>query len=251
MASSPRKNAKASAKRPPTAHPAPGQAKQGPTRVRTGSAQGVPQKPAGIYTLQDLIPDPSNRRQHPERNVQMVADALQDVGASRSIVIDEGGVVLAGNGVVEAAKRAGLVKVQVVEADGQTLVAVRRRGLTDEKKRALAIYDNRTGELSEWNAEQLRLDQSAGLTLKPFWTDTEEAMLLGQPVDPTWDGMPEFHQEKVAWHTIRIHFAKPEDLEAFAALVQQGELTTQTKYLWFPPRERTHEVGVQEFVTSE
>ena len=77
--------------------------------------------------IKDLVPDPANRRSHNPRNVGMIVDALQQVGAARSIVIDEDNVVQAGNGVVEAAAEAGITKVQVVDVDGSTLVAVRRR----------------------------------------------------------------------------------------------------------------------------
>jgi hypothetical protein len=109
----------------------------------------------------------------------MLVDALQKVGASRSIVLDENDVILAGNGVVEAASEAGLTKVQVVEADGDTIVAVRRRGLSDEQKRDLAIYDNRTAELATWNVEQLAADLKDGLDLSPFFFDEELKSILG------------------------------------------------------------------------
>jgi hypothetical protein len=74
-----------------------------------------------------------------------------------------------------AASAAGLTKVQIVDVDGDTLVAVRRSNLTAEQKRALAIYDNRTAELAEWNWEQLAEDKAGGLTLAPFWTTAELA----------------------------------------------------------------------------
>jgi hypothetical protein len=92
----------------------------------------------------------------------MVTAALQQVGAARSIVIDEDNLILAGNGVTEAAVAAGWTKVQVVEAEGDTVVAVRRRGLTAAQKRDLAIYDNRTADLAEWNIEQLAADLRNG-----------------------------------------------------------------------------------------
>jgi hypothetical protein len=44
-----------------------------------------------INGLRDLKPDPQNARKHTSRNVAMVVDALQEVGAARSIVIDEKG----------------------------------------------------------------------------------------------------------------------------------------------------------------
>lgn len=108
----------------------------------------------------------------------MLVDALQKVGASRSIVIDEDNGILAGNGVVEAASEAGITKLQVVEVDGDTLVAVRRRGLTPEQKRDLAIYDNRTAELAEWNIEQLAADLQNGEDLTAFFF-SEELKRLG------------------------------------------------------------------------
>src|SRR5688572_20032022 len=101
--------------------------------------------------IKDLQPDPRNRRKHNPRNIGMLVEALQKVGAARSIVIDEAGEVLAGNGVLEAAGEAGLTKLQIIEADGETIIAVRRTGLSDAQKRELAIYDNRTAELAEWN----------------------------------------------------------------------------------------------------
>lgn len=132
-----------------------------------------------VNHIKDLVPDPKNRRKHNPRNIGMVVDALHSVGAARSIVIDEDNVVLAGNGVSEAAAEAGITKVQVVEADGLTLIAVRRRGLSEEQKRALAIYDNRSGELAEWDWEQLAEDKANGLDLEPWFSEKEVEKNLG------------------------------------------------------------------------
>lgn len=132
-----------------------------------------------IGTLTDLTPDPANRRTHSPRNLGMLVDALKVVGASRSIVVDETGMILAGNGVVEAASAAGLSKVQIVEADGETIIAVRRRGLTAAQKRQLAIYDNRTAELAEWNVDQLAADLQNGEDLTAFFLPDELASILG------------------------------------------------------------------------
>lgn len=114
----------------------------------------------------------------------MVVDALHQVGAARSIVIDEDNVILAGNGVTEAAAEAGITKLHVVDVDGSTLVAVRRTGLTSEQKRALAIYDNRTAELAEWNAEQLKADLDAGLSLQPWFSEQEADALMAKHLPP-------------------------------------------------------------------
>jgi DNA modification methylase len=114
----------------------------------------------------------------------MVAEALQEVGAARSIVIDEDNLILAGNGVTEAAAAAGITKLRVIDVAGDTLVAVRRSGLTPAQKRALAIYDNRTAELAEWNLEQLAEDLKNGEDLSAFFLDDELATLLPTPGTP-------------------------------------------------------------------
>lgn len=103
-------------------------------------------------SLADLRPDPRNARRHTPRNVGTIVDALHEVGAARSIVIDEDGVILAGNATAEAAAEAGIHRVQIVDADGETLIAVRRSGLTPAQKRRLALFDNRAAELAEWDA---------------------------------------------------------------------------------------------------
>jgi len=102
-------------------------------RARTREAEAT-------VPLSSLRLDPRNARRHGEANVGMMVASLEQVGAGRSIVIDENDVILAGNGIVEAAGKAGIERVQVVEADGKTLIAVRRTGLTPEQKQRLALY---------------------------------------------------------------------------------------------------------------
>ena len=134
--------------------------------------------------IKDLIPDPKNRRKHTPRNVGLIVDALHKVGAARSIVIDEKNEVLAGNATLEAAAEAGLTKVKVVEADGTEVVAVRRTGLSDDQKRDLALYDNRTAELAEWNVDQLIKDVNDGIDLSGLFGENELAQLLTTVDDP-------------------------------------------------------------------
>lgn len=132
--------------------------------------------------IKDLVADPQNRRSHNPRNIGMVVDALQQVGAARSIVIDEENVILAGNGVIEAAGEAGITRLRVVEADGQEIIAVRRTGLTAAQKRHLAIADNRGAELATWNVEQLAADLANGEDLSEFFFDEELKTLLADGV---------------------------------------------------------------------
>jgi len=144
-----------------------------------------------------LRSDPHNRRKHNPRNVGMIVDALHQVGAARSIVIDEDNTILAGNATIEAAAQAGIEKLQVVEADGQTIIAVRRRGLNAEQKRRLALYDNQTAAIAEWDAEQIAADLQEGLDFKDIFSEVELQDLLSKAADQI---LPEFkeYDESVA-----------------------------------------------------
>jgi DNA modification methylase len=140
-------------------------------------------KMAEASHLRDLVADPQNARKHNPRNIGTIVDSLHEVGAARSIVIDENNVILAGNGVCEAAAEAGIEKVRVVEADGNEIIAVRRRGLTDLQKKRLALFDNRTAELAEWNPEELaRLDKECPEALEGMFHDDELDELLPDDV---------------------------------------------------------------------
>jgi hypothetical protein len=158
----------------------------------------APDRQADPTTVDGLNPDPKNRRRHTPRKIDMIAEALRQVGASRYIVIDETNEVLAGNGVIEAAAMAGISKLQIIDAPGDTIVAVRRSGLSAEQKRSLAIFDNRTAELAIWNAELLAADLADGLDLATFFNEEElrgffpAAPLDGRPTLAEQFGVPPF-----------------------------------------------------------
>lgn len=128
--------------------------------------------------IDELRPDVENRRRRTPRGRKMLIDSLTSVGAARSIVVDESNTVRAGNGIVEAAREVGITKIKFVDADGDELVAVRRRGLNEKQLFDLALYDNRAGELAEWNPEQLATDAEAGQDISPFFNEAEQRKLL-------------------------------------------------------------------------
>jgi hypothetical protein len=141
--------------------------------------------------LADLRPDPRNARRRTPRSKALLDQSLSQFGAARSIVIDEEGTILAGNGTVEAAAAAGITKVQVVDADGDTLIAVRRSDLSPDEKIGLALADNRTADLAEWDVPQLEeLATTVPDILGQWFTAADMADLAGdeeEPDDPEED----------------------------------------------------------------
>ena len=157
-----------------------------------------------MATIKDLHQDKSNPRKHGDRNLKVIADSLRDFGFARSIVIDENDSILAGNGVVQAAALAGLENVIEVEADGNSIIAVRRRGLTDEQKQRLKYADNRSGELASWDAGQLLADLNNGLSFDGLFDKAElDALLAGMvKQDPVQDPGPQIDKAdelRVKW----------------------------------------------------
>jgi len=133
-------------------------------------------KESTMNKLSDLKPDQNNARKHNPRNIGMVANSLREVGAARSGVIDEDGNILAGNGTYEALSEAGIEKVKIVQADGNEWVVVQRKGLSEKQKLKLALYDNRSAELAEWDKEVLA-DIDPEIMESMFSTDELEDLL--------------------------------------------------------------------------
>jgi DNA modification methylase len=96
--------------------------------------------------IADLTPDPQNARQHDDKNLKAIMGSLKEFGQRKPIVITEAGVIVAGNGTVEAAKRLGWLDIEVVRVPSDW---------TDAQVKAFAIADNRTAELANWNQEVL------------------------------------------------------------------------------------------------
>jgi site-specific DNA-methyltransferase (adenine-specific) len=136
-----------------------------------------------MASIDDLKSDHKNARRRTDRSSSLIAESLKRYGAARSIVIDEDGRILAGNGTVEGAKRAGIGKLRIIETEGDELIAVRRSGLTEDQKVGLALADNRSSDLSEWDNDMLR-KLSEEHDLKPWFEDDE---LLAEVLD-TVDG---------------------------------------------------------------
>ncbi len=91
-----------------------------------------------------LKPDPKNARKHSPRNLDAIKKSLERFGQQRPIVVDAKGVVIAGNGTLEAAKALGWEEIEVV-----------RSTLKGSSATAYAIADNRTAELAEWDDDIL------------------------------------------------------------------------------------------------
>ena len=122
-------------------------------KQRAGSgAQSNAATNAGLIEIQiqyravaDLLLDSRNPRQHSQRQVNQLADSIQEFGFVMPVVVDHKGQVVIGHGRVLAAKKLGMPRLPVVEI----------RHLSPAQLKALRIADNRLAQNAHWD-ERLR-----------------------------------------------------------------------------------------------
>lgn len=85
-----------------------------------------------------------------ERALEVLQQSIEKFGLVQPIIIDKNNVVVAGNGVLESAKRLGLAEVPCIVLDD----------LSDEEIKQYRIADNKTSEFSSWNREKLKKEMT-------------------------------------------------------------------------------------------
>jgi ParB-like chromosome segregation protein Spo0J len=107
-----------------------------------------PQLASLAMPVEQLVPDPTNARRHDDRNLQAIAQSLDEHGQRKPIVAQRVGdrlIVRAGNGTLAAAQQLGWSSLAVVVVEEGDVEATR-----------YALRDNRTAELAEWDDDALR-----------------------------------------------------------------------------------------------
>lgn len=110
----------------------------------------TPSEQAGSLVIEyvqanKLQPNPRNARKHSEEQLIRLQAVIRNFGFSNPVLIDECDVVIAGHGRLLAATMLGMTEVP----------CIRLRHLNAAQKQALAIADNKLGELSSWDAQLL------------------------------------------------------------------------------------------------
>jgi site-specific DNA-methyltransferase (adenine-specific) len=141
--------------------------------------------------IAELTPDPQNARQHDDKNLKAIMGRRKEFGQRKPIVITEAGLIVAGNGTVEAAKRLGWTDIEAVRIPNDW---------TPDKIKAFAIADNRTAELASWNQEvltsQLLELEGEGWELAEFGFEAFDLPDVDKPI--VEDEVPESAPSRVA-----------------------------------------------------
>lgn len=101
-----------------------------------------------LADMSAVIANPRNPRTHSDKQVTKIAASIRRFGFLNPLLVDASGMILAGHGRLEAAKKLGIEQVPIIRVNH----------LTPSEKRAYAIADNRLGELSGWDEDLLKLE---------------------------------------------------------------------------------------------
>lgn len=97
-----------------------------------------------VRQLAEIHPYEKNPRNN-DTAVDAVVESINQCGYIAPIIIDEGGVILAGHTRYKALQKLGKTEVECIVKDG----------LTEEQKRKYRLLDNKTNELADWDLELL------------------------------------------------------------------------------------------------
>lgn len=101
-----------------------------------------------MRSIDSVIPYARNARIHGAGQIAKLRGSLRHYGFMKPLLIDEAGNLIAGHGILEAARAEGMTEVPCV-------VAV---GLSETERQAYIIADNALGELSTWDEKMRGLE---------------------------------------------------------------------------------------------
>ena len=111
-----------------------------------------------IIDIEELRQDEHNFNKGTEEGRELMQRSLTELGAGRSILLDKDNNIIAGNKTQEAAIKAGIKKVRIIETTGDELVAVKRTDvdIDSAKGRELALVDNLSTQVNlAWDNAEL------------------------------------------------------------------------------------------------
>lgn len=203
----------------------------------------IPSFAVRMVSLADLIPHPRNYRSHPADQIEHLAQSLKEHQFYRNVVAARGNVILAGHGVVEAAKSLGMTHVPVLPLDVDPLDPRALKvlasdntvsHLAEDDDRALSELLKEVSELDITGLLGTGYDQAMLATLAMVTRHAGEIANLDEAAQ--WAGMPEYTQEAEALE-LRVRFRTEDDRAEFARRLDVA-LSEHMKTIWWPAQGR-------------
>ena len=143
-----------------------------------------------VVDIDSLRQDTHNFNRGTEEGQQLMERSFKELGAGRSILLDREGNIIAGNKSQEAARKAGIKRVRIVETTGDELVAVKRTDIDIDSAegRRMALLDNLTTQVNlAWDETELRAvgEDIEGFDPTDYGFDPSQLELAGIGDGPT------------------------------------------------------------------
>ena len=95
-----------------------------------------------------LRPSPRNARTHSRKQIKQIANSIERFGFTNPVLVDDGGLVIAGHGRIEAARLLGL----------KTVPTLAISHMSPSERRAYMLADNKIALNAGWDTELLALE---------------------------------------------------------------------------------------------
>jgi regulator of protease activity HflC (stomatin/prohibitin superfamily) len=120
--------------------------RQPTNRVRRAPHTGL-RSVVAYLPLESIVPDSSNPRKHSPEQVRAIARSIEAFGFNAPILVDKANRVVAGHGLLEAAKRLNLAEVP----------AIRLEHLSEQQAKAYMLADNKLTDRSSWDDRKVAI----------------------------------------------------------------------------------------------
>ena len=141
-----------------------------------------------VVDIDSLRQDTHNFNRGTEEGQQLMERSFKELGAGRSILLDREGNIIAGNKSQEAARKAGIKRVRIVETTGDELVAVKRTDIDIDSAegRRMALLDNLTTQVNlAWDPSEIEAVSSEIDGFDPTDYGFDPSQLVSDPTaDP-------------------------------------------------------------------
>ncbi len=188
-----------------------------------------------------LVPHPANYRKHPPRQVRNLAESLEKHGQYRTVVVQAGtNRILAGHGVVEAAKQRGeqTVLANVIECDDGEALQI----LVDDNKLAENSKDDNDAliavvrELAGTENEPLAFEQhEMAELLREIVAEVEEpAYPICAVFDEQYNYVLILSTTKMDWMWLQSQLQLREERDPHKNYIQLSRVLTMERFreLW-------------------
>ena len=128
--------------------------------------------------INELKPYENNSRTHDESQIKQICESIKEYGWTNPVLIDEKGMIIAGHGRVEGAKKLDIKEVPCIVLSG----------LTEAQKKAYVIADNKMALNAGWNEELLKTELE---NLKELDFDLELTGFSKKELDKLFDEINE------------------------------------------------------------